>query len=227
MFGAGDLFGDLVDIVHFSGGRLRKVVLNVPDIEKEGRLSIRERIARMPYEVEIVSLEEFTPSEGEKFFIGFKSYQMIPLRSHLKEKFSIVFENLIHPTAIISPSVEMGEGCVLCAGVIIGSYAKLGNHVVINRGTTIGHDASLGDYLFIGPSSVICSGVIADEGASIFAGATVIERRVIGARSQVGAGGVCLHDVLPGVLVAGVPACPKKSILTGLTFSSLADKLTH
>lgn len=212
MLGAGDLFGDLVDMIHLNGGRLKKVVLNVPDVERKGRLSTRGRIDRMPYKVETISLEDFTPEEGEKYLIGFKSYQMIPLRGYLKEKFSLKFENLIHPTAIVSPSVAMGEGCILCAGVIIGSYAKLGNHVVINRGATVGHDAYLEDYSFIGPSGVICSGVIAQEGSSIFAGAKVIERKVIGARSQVGAGAVCLKDVPSGVLVVGVPATVKKHL---------------
>jgi sugar O-acyltransferase (sialic acid O-acetyltransferase NeuD family) len=216
MLGASNLFGDLLDIIHLNNGRLKKIVLNVPDIKREEHLSTKERVARMSYEIETLMIENFSPEEDEKYLIGFKGDQMIPLRSYLKKKFSLKFENLIHPTAILSPSVEMGEGCILCAGVIIGSYVKLGNHVVINRGTTVGHDASLEDYTFIGPSAVICSGVVAKEGSSIFAAATVIERKVIGAGSQVGAGAVCLNDVPPKILVAGIPATIKKHLGTHL-----------
>lgn len=207
MFGVSNLFGDLVDILHLRGFVLKKVVLNMPLPPEQ-----LERVNRLPYPVQVEPILEFSPEEGELYCIGFKGPQMIPLRSFLKKQFALFFTPLIHPTAIVSPTVEVTEGCMLGAGVILASYVRLGHHVVINRGSTIGHDAQMDDYVFVGPSVCICSAVHLEEGAQIFAGSTIIEKKVIGKESQVAAGAVCLCDVPPHVMVAGVPAKQKKSL---------------
>lgn len=55
----------------------------------------------------------------------------------------------IHPTAVIDPSAEIGEGSaigpfvVIGANVRIGQRAKIGPHVSIGRGTVLGDDAIL------------------------------------------------------------------------------------
>ncbi len=222
-FGASNLLGDLIDILHLNDAILVKVVLNIPEVLSGNRMPLAIRLARLPYPVIVERLEEFEPREGQLYFIGFKGSQMIPLRQQLKTTFSIQFANLIHPTAILSPTLTLGEGCVIGAGVIIGSHTTLGNHVVINRGATIGHDVWIEDYTFLGPSSVLCSEVRLREGAQVFAGATVIEGVEIGARAQIAAGAVCIHDVPEEMLVAGVPAVVKKRLTPG----HLTDHLAH
>jgi sugar O-acyltransferase (sialic acid O-acetyltransferase NeuD family) len=206
LFGMGGLFGDLVDIIHLNGATLEKIVLNLPDSLREDKLS------RLPYSVKIEPLISFEPQEDEGYAMGFKGTQIIPLRELLKESFSLSFENLIHPSAILSPSVILGEGCVINAGTVIGSHAKLGNHIFVNRGASVGHDTSIGDYVFIGPNATVCGEVHLEEGVSVFAHATVIERKRIGAHAQIAAGAVCLRDVPLRALMAGVPAQEKKRL---------------
>ena len=205
MFGTGGLFGDLVDIIHLNGGLLEKVILNCPESLSE------KRISKLGYPVKLEPLEEFTPAPDEGYVMGFKGAQILPLRRQLKEGFSLSFENLIHPTAILSPSVILGEGCVINAGAIIGSYTTLGDHVFVNRGATVGHDTSIGSYVFIGPNATVCGEVFLEEGVSVFANAVVIERKRIGAHAQIAAGAVCLTDVPLHALMAGVPAVQKKT----------------
>lgn len=56
---------------------------------------------------------------------------------------------VIHPTAIVSPQAELGEGvsigpfCIIEEGVRIGARTRLDSHVVIKRWTTLGADNHL------------------------------------------------------------------------------------
>ena len=53
----------------------------------------------------------------------------------------------IHPSVqILDPTVEIGEGSVICAGTIITTNCKIGKHTHLNLQTTIGHDCEIGDY---------------------------------------------------------------------------------
>src|SRR5689334_2101389 len=55
----------------------------------------------------------------------------------------------IHPSSIVSPQAELGEGvvvgpfCIIEDGVRIGSRTRLDSHVVIKRWTTLGEENHL------------------------------------------------------------------------------------
>lgn len=65
------------------------------------------------------------------------------------------FATLIHPTAIISPSAIVGEGCVVAHNASIGPKAIIGNFNMLNSRCTIGHDSTIGNFNFIGPQVVL------------------------------------------------------------------------
>ncbi len=63
---------------------------------------------------------------------------------------------MIHPTAIIDPKAEIGEGvdvgpyCVIEKGVVIDQDTKIGPHVVIREGTHIGKRCHIFQFASIG-----------------------------------------------------------------------------
>jgi len=63
---------------------------------------------------------------------------------------------MIHPTAIIDPKAEIGEGvdvgpyCVIEKGVVIDQETKIGPHVVIREGTHIGKRCHIFQFASIG-----------------------------------------------------------------------------
>ena len=65
------------------------------------------------------------------------------------------FATLIHPSAIVSPSAIVGEGCLVAHNASIGAKARVGNFNMLNSRCTIGHDSILGDFNFIGPQVVL------------------------------------------------------------------------
>jgi sugar O-acyltransferase (sialic acid O-acetyltransferase NeuD family) len=58
----------------------------------------------------------------------------------------------VHPSALIlGDDVEIAEGSIICAGVIITTNVRIGKHAHLNLYTTIGHDCTIGDYFTTAP----------------------------------------------------------------------------
>ncbi|MBQ2796338.1 MAG: acetyltransferase [Tidjanibacter sp.] len=116
------------------------------------------------------------------------------------------YQTAIHPSAIISPRAQIGEGSVVMHGAIIQSCAAVGNHCIINTGSSVDHDCQIGDFAHIAPHATLCGNVQVDEGGWVGAGATIIPGVKIGKWAVVGAGAVVIRDVPDRAVVAGVPA---------------------
>lgn len=213
MFGHNHLFGDIVDIIHACGGMLTRIVQNMVEPAHPSRKSLRERLQKIPYPIEVEALEDFSPATDEHYILGFTGYKLKSLKIELSTRFGLHFDSLIHPTAIISPTVEVGEGCIINAGSIVASGVKIGNHVFINRGASVGHDTVLDDYSIIQPGANVAGHVKIGVGSVISIGASVIEDISVGAHSVVAAGAAVVHDVPERTLVAGVPAEHKKALV--------------
>ena len=164
------------------------------------------------HRVDVVTLENFSPCENERYLFGFRGPKLLPLRDRLVARFSLSFEPLVHPAAAVSPMAVMDEGVFIGAGVVIASNVKIGAFTLVNRGATIGHDGEVGTCAIIGPSAALASGVRLATGAVVGIGATILENVTIGEGSYVAGGAVVLKDVPARTLVAGVPAVEKKRI---------------
>ena len=97
--------------------------------------------------------------------------------------------SLVHPTAVVDRSVEIGEGTVVLENAVIQTGCKIGKHVIINAGAIVCHDCIIGDYAHIAPGAVLCGSVVVGEGALV--GACAVPGAVIKPWSLVKAGTVC------------------------------------
>jgi sugar O-acyltransferase (sialic acid O-acetyltransferase NeuD family) len=116
---------------------------------------------------------------------------------------------LVHPTASVARSVQMGPGTVVCAHVSITNHIQLGRHVHVNVNSTIGHDAFLGDYVTVSPLVAISGNARLEGSVFVGTGVTINPGVTIGAGAVVGSGAAVLRDVQNGTTVVGVPAKPR------------------
>jgi UDP-perosamine 4-acetyltransferase len=117
------------------------------------------------------------------------------------ERLGFTLVNAIHPQAILSPSVRIGCGVAIMAGVVVNADSGLGDHCVVNTRAGLDHDCE-----HIAPGVTCAGGVRVGERAFLGAGATAIPGIEICADAIVGAGAVVVRSIAtPGTYV-GLPA---------------------
>ncbi len=117
------------------------------------------------------------------------------------------FPALLHPTAIVDQeSLRIGEGTLVCAGVVSTVNIELGRFSLCNFGCTLGHEARVGEGSVINPGANISGGVWIGDGVLVGTGAQVLQYRTVGDYATVGAGAVVTNDVPANATVVGVPA---------------------
>lgn len=133
-------------------------------------------------------------------------------RKRLSKQLGCEFIKVVHPSAIVSPSVIIKEGTVVMQGAIIQVDTCIGKHCIINTGVSVDHECRIGDYVHLSPHSTLCGNVEVGEGTWIGAGTTVIQGVKIGRWCVIGAGSVVTKDIPDGVVAVGITCRPIKMI---------------
>jgi len=116
------------------------------------------------------------------------------------------YATIIHPTAVISPSVKIGYGTVIMPNAVINAHTFIGNHVIINTSSVVEHDNTIEDYVHIAPHATLTGGVMVGEGTQVSAAATVVPNISIGAWSLLGAGSTVIGNIPAYSKAVGSPA---------------------
>lgn len=118
----------------------------------------------------------------------------------------ISLATIIHPSAIVAPSVAVGRGTVVFAGVVINPSSTIGANVILNTSCSIDHDNTLGDHVHVSPGAHTGGTVSIGEATHVGIGATVSNNLSVGAWSIVGAGAVVVRNLPDRVVAYGTPA---------------------
>lgn len=117
---------------------------------------------------------------------------------------------LIHPKAVISRRIEIGEGSVVMAGAVINSDSKIGKGCIVNTGASIDHDCIIDDYCHVSVGAHVAGTCYIGESSWIGAGATVSDNVNICRRCMIGAGAVVIKDITESGTYNGVPVEKRK-----------------
>lgn len=113
---------------------------------------------------------------------------------------------VVHPSAVVSSTADVGAGTFVGPGAVVGAGARLGRAVIVNSGAVVDHDGDIGDNVHIGPGASLSGGVRVGAGTLIGVGSTVREGIEIGEGVVVGAGAAVVRDLPGGATAVGVPA---------------------
>ncbi len=116
------------------------------------------------------------------------------------------FINVIHPAAVLSDVVTLGEGNFIAANATINALAKISNYCILNTGCIIEHECVIADAVHIAPGAVLAGSVHIGERSFIGANAVIIQGVKIGRDVIVGAGSVVIKDIPDHEVWAGNPA---------------------
>ena len=146
------------------------------------------------------------------------------IRERIQEELSGVI-TLIHPDAVISRRVEIGEGSVVMAGAVINTDAVIGKGCIINTGASMDHDCKIADCVHVSVGAHLSGTVEIGRRTWIGAGATVSNNVNICGDCMIGAGAVVIKDIdKPGTYV-GVPA--KENIMSKHKLRGVLLHLNH
>lgn len=118
------------------------------------------------------------------------------------------FLTLVHPRAYVGSNVTLGEGCVICPGVVLSCDIRFGRFVTVNLNATVGHDAVIGDFSTLSALCDVTGFVKVGDDCFIGSRAGVVPSKKIGSRVHIGAGSTVINDIPDGEKVFGVPARP-------------------
>jgi sugar O-acyltransferase (sialic acid O-acetyltransferase NeuD family) len=130
------------------------------------------------------------------------------IKEFIAEKLNkkVDWENIIHPTAIVSQYAQIGIGNIFQANVIIGANALVGDHNAINVSSSLGHDAVLKNYVSIMGHCDITGHCALGDRVYIATSVSIIPSITVEQDAFIGAGSVVLRRVKAGHRVFGTPA---------------------
>lgn len=115
------------------------------------------------------------------------------------------YPSYVHPSVQLGRRVEIGAGCLVCAGSLLTTDIRIGRHVQLNIGTFVTHDCVLEDFVTAAPGVRLSGNCTVGARAFLGTGSCVRERTTIAADSIIGMGAVVTCDV-PGGTWVGNPA---------------------
>lgn len=180
---------------------------NDPKFKVKGFLSDGpSNIEAMGYPAVLGKVAEYEIQPDDVFFCG------IGKVSDRKKTVEIIlnkggkFINLIHPTAVISPSVKLGIGVGIKAFCVLASDVTVEDFTFMQSSVIMGHDVHIGKFCQINSFAFFAGYSRVHDLVSINAGVKLIQKAVVEEGAIVGMGSVVLNKVKKGTTVFGIPA---------------------
>ena len=141
------------------------------------------------------------------------------------ERIGFRIVNAVHPSARLATNVTLGKGIVIAAGALVCAHVQIGDYAILNTGCIVDHESMIGMATHICPGVRLAGHVVAESGAFVGIGATVVQNVRIGFEAIVGAGAVVVGDVEPMTTVVGVPARAIKDAPSVDEFASMLSPM--
>lgn len=86
---------------------------------------------------------------------------------------NIPLATIIHPHAVISPTVKIGQGVSIMAGCVIGTKTEIQEGVILNIGTLLDHDVKVESFAHLSVGVKVAGGQIITQYSYLPAGTIV------------------------------------------------------
>lgn len=111
------------------------------------------------------------------------------------------FISLIHPSAVLASTAQVGLGSVICPFALVSADARVGELVTINTLSSVGHDVKVGHYVTLSSHVDLMGAVTVEDSVFFGSGSRVLPKVAIKTGAKVGAGSVVGRTVKPGATV--------------------------
>lgn len=156
--------------------------------------------------VKVLKFSEILQLENTEFIVAVgEPNSREKLYQKLKENNQKI-ATLIDPSAIVSNSATIEEGCIISAFVLIAANSYIHTNSLIQPFVVIGHDSVIGKHSIVSAGVLPGGGIVTGEKVYIGMGATIKEKLTIGDNTIIGMGACVFQDIPSGVIALGNPA---------------------
>ncbi len=148
-------------------------------------------------------LDYCNPSDCRLFLgIGYRNMNQIKQKEFNRYKeLGYIFENYIHPTAIVDEHTIMGEGNNIFEGVIIQEGVRIGDANLIYAGSLVAHETIIGDFNSFSVKVCVAGCSQVQDNCFLGANSTIRDHIILSDYTLVGAGAyvsknTCPYDVI-------------------------------
>jgi sugar O-acyltransferase (sialic acid O-acetyltransferase NeuD family) len=151
-----------IKCIYGTGGFGKEVYYNLIDISKATNSSIDKIVFMVDDEyyvedkilgVEVLKFSQFNSTDYEVVVAIANPLIRNNIVSKLPD--STIFYKIIHPSVLMSETVNVGEGCILTAGVKLTCNINIGAHAHLNINSVVAHDCVIGNYFTTAPGVFI------------------------------------------------------------------------
>lgn len=152
------------------------------------------------------TIDDFQPSAGDRLIMAIGDPGHKRRIAEMLKSRGAQFAQLVHPSAVVSRTAQLGEGVVLCPQALVSANARVGDLVAVNSFSGVGHDVVLGAYSTLSSQVDLTGWVSVGDGCFFGSGARVVPKVKIGAGARIGAGATVLRNVPDGATMYTAPA---------------------
>ena len=116
------------------------------------------------------------------------------------------FATLIHPSVIMSSSVSVGVGSVVCANCVFTVDIYVGEHTILNINVVTGHDVVIGSFVTAAHLVGISGNVVVETGVELGASSVIRQGITLKRGAMLGMGAVLTKDADENKVYVGSPA---------------------
>lgn len=158
------------------------------------------------YRIHFSSCENYANGEEFEFIIavGEPSARELLYNRVLEAGYKLAV--LIDPSAIVSPTAKLSQGCIVQAQSIVSSNVEIGDNCMLLLSTIVGHDAVMGKHCVQCPKSTVGGKSVVGDKCFIGLASSMKQGVCLGDRVIVGMGSMMFKDVESDSTVVGNPA---------------------
>lgn len=84
---------------------------------------------------------------------------------------------MVHPSAVISPSAVLEEGCFVMQNAVVNTHSRIGRAALVNSGAVVDHDSVIGNGAHVGLGSIVKANCTIEEKKKVEAGEVIFSTR--------------------------------------------------
>lgn len=205
--GAGDAFLEIYDLIQDINDYYQDIhyeVIAILDDDENKQGTIMEGVKVVG---KLSAARDFP--DDVSFVFGIGSRFTRKKRREIIESLGISrerFVTLVHPSAKVYRSTNIGHGCIIHTGAVVGAVSKLKDFVIVTYNSVIGAHTVVEDFAMIASSVTVLNHVHIAEGAFLGVGVCVADGVKIGKYAVIGMTSFVARNVKHGELVLGVPS---------------------